>query len=135
MSKLKKTERAQLKQKFGGHCACCGCVLGDKWHADHIENVDRKIEFCPKRGLKSSSEMNRPELDTIENMNPACASCNISKHSMSLDTWRKILEDTNRKLFAYVKNYRLAVAFGQIQETPKPIVFWFEKYQAQEASQ
>ncbi|MDX8205518.1 hypothetical protein WDA38_11070 [Acinetobacter pittii] len=37
--KLTKQQRAELKQKFGGHCAYCGDLLGDKWHADHIEAV------------------------------------------------------------------------------------------------
>ncbi|EPK4453012.1 HNH endonuclease, partial [Acinetobacter baumannii] len=41
--KLTKQQRAELKQKFGGHCAYCGELLGDKWHADHIEAVKRDL--------------------------------------------------------------------------------------------
>ena len=40
---LTKLQRAELKQKFGGHCAYCGELLGDKWHADHIEAVKRDL--------------------------------------------------------------------------------------------
>ncbi|TPT11925.1 HNH endonuclease, partial [Acinetobacter baumannii] len=29
--KLNKKQREELKQKFGGHCAYCGELLGDKW--------------------------------------------------------------------------------------------------------
>ncbi|HHR4690493.1 TPA: HNH endonuclease, partial [Salmonella enterica] len=35
---LTKKQRAELRMKFGGRCAYCGCVLPEKgWHADHVE--------------------------------------------------------------------------------------------------
>ena len=37
--KLTKTQRKELKQKYDGRCAYCGSVLGDKWHADHLDTV------------------------------------------------------------------------------------------------
>ncbi|MFW8236293.1 HNH endonuclease, partial [Klebsiella pneumoniae] len=40
---LTKKQRAELRMKFGGRCAYCGCELGDKWHADHVEAVRRNI--------------------------------------------------------------------------------------------
>lgn len=43
--KLNKTQRAELKQKFGGHCAYCGILLGEKWHADHILPVRRDFRW------------------------------------------------------------------------------------------
>ena len=39
---LSKKQRAALREKWGGKCAYCGCDLGNNWHADHIEAVDRK---------------------------------------------------------------------------------------------
>ena len=38
---LTKKQRAELRMKFGGRCAYCGCELGDKWHADHVQPVIR----------------------------------------------------------------------------------------------
>lgn len=38
---LTKKQRAELRMKFGGRCAYCGCELGEKWHADHVKPVIR----------------------------------------------------------------------------------------------
>ncbi len=40
---LTKKQRTELRMKFGGRCAYCGCELSDKWHADHVEAVRRNI--------------------------------------------------------------------------------------------
>lgn len=86
--RLNKKQRAELKMKFGGHCAYCGDQLGDKWHADHIEAV--KLDIIHVGGGKLiSGEITKPHLDTIENMNPACIPCNSNKSSMPLESWRR----------------------------------------------
>lgn len=116
--RLKKGERAELKLKFGGMCAYCGDELGENWQADHL---------IPIRRNGDGTCLN-PEYDVVENLMPACTTCNKSKHSFSLETWRSMLEDTNRKLKAYVSNFRLALKFGQVVETEKPIIFHFESF-------
>ena len=117
--KLTKTQRKELKQKYDGRCAYCGSVLGDKWHADHLDAVVRDLV---------TGKPENPEHDVIENLMPACRVCNNNKHSFTLEFWRKQLEDSNRKLREYVANYRLALMFGQVQETEQPIIFHFEKW-------
>ncbi|MCU0121802.1 HNH endonuclease [Pseudomonas sp. B2M1-30] len=71
--RLKKAEREQVRLKYGGHCAYCGVLLGEKWHADHFEAV--------RRGTSPRWEGNaeRPENHNLENMMPACVPCNLSK--------------------------------------------------------
>ena len=115
--KLNKKQRAELKMMFGGHCAYCGCVLGDKWHADHVEALLRG--YCPDRYKKGA--------DDISNLFPACVSWNISKMTFSIEEWRSFLMTKVDKLTKYEKNFRLAVAFGQVEITAKPIVFYFEE--------
>ena len=128
--KLSKAQREQLKNKFGGHCAYCGDELNDKWHADHIEAVDRILAWCPKRGVKSTGEMNKPHLDTIENLNPSCVPCNINKHSMSLESWRKSIEHyRDVQLLRDSTHARHLHRFGLIEIKPDPVVFFFESYQ------
>ena len=127
--KLTKAQREQLKNKFGGHCAYCGCDLSDKWHADHIEAVDRVLAWCPKRGVKSTGEMHKPHLDTIENLNPSCVPCNINKHSMSLELWRKsIAHYRDVQLLRDSTHARHLHRFGLIEIKDKPVVFFFEIY-------
>lgn len=128
--KLSAKQRATLREKFGGRCAYCGEPLEDRWHADHIEAVERKLERVSAGGvsrLRTTSEVHRPERDTIGNMNPACAPCNLDKHAMSLEGWRKKLEGAVGVLARNQPTYRHAVRFGLVQETAAPVVFYFEK--------
>lgn len=135
--KLTKVEREQLKQKFGGHCAYCGVVLGARWHADHLESIGRNFKFVfdeKKRChvAKSDGTCLRPENDTIENLMPACIKCNINKHSMSLESWRTVLTNYINGLNSHAKYamYQHAKRFGLVQETQKPVTFFFETYKA-----
>lgn len=126
--KLTKAQREQLKNKFGGHCAYCGCDLGDKWHADHIEAVKRDIIHVGG-GKLVSGEMTRPHLDTIENMNPACVPCNLNKSSMSIEGWRGVLSGYRKALIRDSHTFRHSLRFGLVEFTDKPVVFFFETYQ------
>lgn len=118
--KLTKQQRAELKMKFGGHCAYCGDLLGDKWHADHLAPI--------YRGHDENKDISHRGKDEPENMMPACVSCNLSKSVFSLDVWRKELGEKVARLTKYEKNFRLAVAFGQVEIKPDPVVFFFEKW-------
>lgn len=70
MTTITKKQRAELRMKFGGRCAYCGCELPEKgWHADHVEAVLRKSEQCMKAAakgifkLKATGEFYRPEAE------------------------------------------------------------------------
>jgi hypothetical protein len=128
--KLTKAQRAALREKFGGRCAYCGQPLGDKWHADHIEPVERKMKYVSGIGLVSTGEMHRPHRDTVENMNPACPPCNIDKHSMTLEDWRGMIARSNDVLTRDVSTFRRAVRYGLVTLAPKPVVFYFETLEA-----
>ena len=123
---LSKSQRAALREKFGGRCAYCGQLLGDKWHADHIKHVERKMKHVPGRGFVSTGEMHRPERDTLQNMNPACVPCNLDKHSMTLEDWRGMIERSTDVLARDVSTFRRAVRYGLVTLTAKPVVFYFE---------
>jgi 5-methylcytosine-specific restriction endonuclease McrA len=127
--KLTSAQREQVRMKFGGKCAYCGCDLPQRWHADHLKAVERKLIIKDRRAV-SSSEMWRPHNDTLENMMPSCPPCNIDKHSMSLDSWRRKLEQTLRVLFDSYPTYRHAIRFGLVAESPKQIKFYFEVLEA-----
>ncbi|HFI1946174.1 TPA: HNH endonuclease [Yersinia enterocolitica] len=136
MAKITKKQRAQLREMFGGKCAYCGCDLPERgWHADHIEPVIRKLESVrlpPGSGfthkLVTTGEMHRPELDSIENLYPSCAPCNIFKASMSLESFRSEISEQMGRLKGKSVNYRTAFRFDQVIETPSPVIFWFEKF-------
>ncbi|MDQ8951966.1 HNH endonuclease [Acinetobacter rudis] len=127
--KLSKIQRAELKQKFNGHCAYCGELLGDKWHADHIEAVKRELEYVGGGVLRTTSEMLRPHNDTLENLNPACVPCNTNKSSMSLESWRHMLGHyRDVQLLRDSTHARHLHRFGLIEIKPNPVVFFFETF-------
>lgn len=119
--KLTKRQRVELKQKYGGHCAYCGELLGDKWHADHLAPI--------YRGYGPEEEIAHRGKDELENMMPACVSCNLSKSVFPLEVWRNELKEKVERLTKYEKNFRLVVAFGQVKITHKPVKFFFETYE------
>ncbi|MRV72520.1 HNH endonuclease [Duganella sp. FT92W] len=132
--KLTKAQRSTLHAMFGGRCAYCGEPLGERWHADHVLPVERKLQHVRGKGLVPTGELYRPENDTIANLMPACPPCNIDKHMMSLEDWRGKLSRSLDVLARSQPTYRHARRFGLLQETPKLITFYFERVAQPEAA-
>lgn len=130
---LSKKQRAELREKFGGRCAYCGGLLGDKWHADHVEPIVRN-DWFKRAGFTKELHCppDHPERDTLANMNPACPPCNIDKHSLTLEGWRELMQRSNEVLMRDVSTFRRAVRYGLVTLNSEPIVFYFEKLAAQQ---
>ncbi len=148
---LTKQQRLDLRMKFGGKCAYCGCDLPEKgWHADHVEAVRREW-WKSTQGYKDShgwrhevvngkivriavplekAGLERPENDTLDNLFPSCRPCNIDKHCMSLEDWRQIVADKVGVLRRNYKAFSHAERFGLVAATGTQVVFWFEKWGA-----
>lgn len=121
-------KRQAIWDKTGGKCFYCGCDLPEKgWHADHMEPIQRKLKSDEKRGLYTTDDCHRPDRDNEANKVPACASCNINKHSLSVEGFRRLIEGFVRSLNARNTQYIVAKRYGLIQETSSPVVFWFER--------
>ncbi|EBN0859010.1 HNH endonuclease [Salmonella enterica] len=121
MTTITKKQRAELRMKFGGRCAYCGCELPEKgWHADHVEAVLRKSEQCMKAAakgifkLKATGEFYRPEAERLENLFPACAPCNLLKASYSLEMFREQVSLQVERGRKSSMNFRTAERFGLI---------------------
>lgn len=155
---MKKSDRQKIFDKFGGRCAYCGCELEKGWHIDEIEPVRRRYKtvkggwaingkVLPKeewiklseeditnRGLKWKEDYlafdgyDHPERLTLENQNPACASCNINKHSMSLEGFRQLISGFMYHLNNVSTQYKIAKRYGLIQETGIEVKFYFETH-------
>ncbi len=117
---LSKKQRAELKQKFGGRCAYCGCELGDKWHADHVKAIYRNSQ--------ADTGMDRPENEREDNYFPACPPCNLFKTVWTIEQFRSEIQVQVARARAYSGNFRVAERFGLIEEIKKPVVFWFEQF-------
>lgn len=124
---MKKADRQKVFEKFGGRCAYCGCELENGWHVDHFESVGRKLKYNPDKGrLETTNKMDRPENHCIENMMPSCPSCNRLKHSMELEGFREVIAGFTKSLNSYHNQYKFAKRYGLVEETGKPVIFYFE---------
>lgn len=111
------TKREVVFNKFGGRCAYCGEPLAPRWHMDHLEPVVRNTRTGQKQ---------YPERDNIDNLVPACAPCNIQKHSNSLEVFRDHIKQFVNSLNLYHNQYKFAKKYGLVQETNKNVIFYFE---------
>ena len=133
---MNKKERQLIFEKYGGKCAYCGCELEKGWHADHLKPIDRYVELVRDEmgfvvrdenyNVKRVVKIGRPENDTIENMNPSCASCNINKHNMTIEEFRKQIKGFLNSLNLRSTQYKFAKKYGLIEETGKEVIFYFE---------
>ena len=120
--KLSKKRQA-IYDKSNGHCWYCGCKLVKGWHADHFYPIRRNN---PKWINDKTNACEHPEHDTEENKVPACASCNIMKSQMGIEDFRDVISQFVESLNLYTNQYKFAKRYNLIQETNKPVVFWFE---------
>lgn len=134
---LTKKQRAALRDMFGGHCAYCGCVLPEKWHADHVEPCLRKSKIVYSDATDTyryqhTGEFWSPESNRADNYFPACVACNIDKGPCTLEVWRAALQHSADVLRRNYATFRHAERFGLITANEPVVVFYFEKLRAQE---
>lgn len=135
---MNQKQRILLRGKYGGKCAYCGCELPKRWHADHMVPILRinKYERVVINGVTklktiSTGKCEKPHLDTMENLVPACPSCNNKKSSMELETFRTFLQESAKRLAERDSRFRMAVKFGLVTVNEPKVRFWFEKFKGE----
>lgn len=148
---MKKADRQLIFDKYGGRCAYCGEPLVKGWHVDEIEPCRRNYEWRPGHWTKGGNHhMSEDALTArgskwiegrdvfvgyehterlhIDNQMPACASCDINKHSMSLEDFRSLIAGFMKHLNEINTQYKIAKRYGLVREDIKPVVFYFETF-------
>lgn len=111
--RLTQAERQEVYDKMGGHCAYCGCEITlRQMQADH------KVP------------LHLGGADTVDNMFPACRSCNHYKSTLTVDKFREAVQAMPRVLARDNVTYRNAMRFGVVTPTPHPVVFYYERREA-----
>lgn len=128
-----KPNRQAVHAKYHGHCAYCGCEIAIKdMQVDHVipqRNFDWHIKNqhkIPER-LK---HLTLSDLNHIDNLMPACRSCNKFKDTYWIEAFRNEIEQQIERLREYKPTFRLAERYGLIKCNPKPVIFYFEMYEA-----
>ena len=124
---MKAKDRQIIFDKYNGRCAYCGCELQKGWHVDELLPVLRNMKWnADKTKYIHDGTYEHPERLHIDNQMPSCPSCNINKHSMSLEDFRSLIQNFIYSLNKNFVQYKIAKRYGLIQETIKPVVFYFE---------
>ena len=112
---ISKKTREAVYQKYAGHCAYCGRPIAYKdMQVDH---------FRPLRAWDTEDA----GTDDISNLMPACRMCNHYKRANSIETFRRYIREIPHKLRDnYI--YKVGLAYGNVTEREKPIVFYFELF-------
>ena len=111
-------------KKYDGHCAYCGCLI--KRESFTIDHINAKYRGFPEWQIKHQNLIRGT--DDIENYNPCCQSCNSSKSTLSIESWRKEITLKVGRLNRDVSGYRLLKRFGLIEEKQNPVKFYFENF-------
>ncbi len=122
---MKKADREIIRMKFDGKCAYCGCELTNGWHVDEIQPCRRNLKRSNGK-VTHDGTYEHPERLHIDNQYPACASCNINKHSMSLEHFRASIAGFMKHLNEINTQYKIAKRYGLVLETGNEVKFYFE---------
>lgn len=155
---MNKRDRDIIFNKYGKRCAYCGCELNKSFHVDELLPVVRKTKYeegywrHTVTGEKIVSLMlipdgesrdnyqrvkprhvfdgyTYPERLNIDNQMPSCASCNINKHSESLERFRESIKGYMKHLNEHSTQYKIAKRYGLVVETDIEVKFYFETLQ------
>lgn len=121
---ISKKVRQALYEKYNHRCAYCGCELEYKdMQVDHIISVYRN---------ELHKELSEKELYDINNLLPACRKCNFYKSDMTIEKFRNSLTKVMMPNLQKTFQFKLAINYGLICETHKPIKFYFERLRESE---
>lgn len=110
---ISKATRIKVYEKYGGHCAYCGCELAYKdMQVDH---------FVPLHGYFQNGS------DEIRNLMPSCRTCNHYKRANPLELWRIFIQEIPLKLRETNYIYKVGLKYGLIVEQEHPVEFYYER--------
>lgn len=108
--RLSLAEREAVYNKMSGRCAYCGKPIAfGAMQVDHVVPLRKGGE------------------DTLENMLPACRSCNHYKSTLTVEQFRVAVARMPEVLMRDCVTYKTAVRFGVVWPIQKPVTFYFER--------
>ena len=122
---IPKKVKTSVFNKYGGHCAYCGCDLVMTKKESLEKNmpsmqIDHQV---PWRNRNLTEE----ELNHFDNLMPSCGKCNLYKRAKSLEGYRKFLKELHLRI---EKQYcvQMGIKYGLLDNINKwNGIFYFEK--------
>ncbi len=120
MANLSKKQRESIYAKYNGHCSYCGKEIAYKeMQVDH-QIPQRRATARAGRGILPIEK-----IENFDNYFPSCRRCNLHKRSVSLETYRRYVEEIPQKLLATFI-YKAGLDYKLIEVKPRKIKFYFE---------
>ena len=123
-----KVNRTDVLNKCNGRCGYCGNDLKGKFQIDHII-PQREFWVCIMNKWKIPiflRHLTIADVNHIDNLMPACGSCNNYKSAKPLETFRSEISELVNRLNKRFTQYKIAKRYGLIQETNIEVKFYFE---------
>ncbi len=121
--------RNEIWLKYDKHCAYCGHEIEFKaMQVDHIMGKEN-FKFYISNNYQIPEFLKHLTIDDLnhnDNLNPSCRKCNNYKSDFDLEGFRRELSLQLERLHKISTLYGRALRYGQIKETPSPIIFYFE---------
>ena len=127
MANLNKKQRELIYNKYNGHCSYCGKKIAYK-----DMQVDHQI---PQRRATARAGRGRVPIEKVENFDNyycSCRRCNLHKRAVSLETYRRYVEEIPEKLLATFI-YKAGLDYKLIEVKPRKIKFYFEMTEEERA--
>jgi 5-methylcytosine-specific restriction endonuclease McrA len=86
--------------------------------------VDAGIKW--KEGRYVTIGYANPDAHHIDNYMPSCPPCNINKHGDTIEQFREAISGYLHSLNLRMVQYKMVKKYGLVEETNKPVVFYFE---------
>lgn len=112
-----KIDRKAVYEKYNGHCAYCGREIGIK-----DMQVDHLVPQIMYDRRKAQGDRNE-----IDNLMPSCRVCNHYKRAESLEIFRKWIRTIPCKLAEREYIYKVGMAYGFYDDSPRDVIFYFER--------
>jgi len=104
--------RKAVYEKFNGCCAYCG---------KEIEFKDMQVDhIIPKRNGGT---------DDFDNLFPTCRRCNHYKRTLSIESFRRTIEEIPLKLMERQYIFKVGVDYGFFEPHRRRVEFYFEQFE------
>lgn len=119
-----KKERMAVYEKYGGHCAYCGCEIDYKdMQVDHAVPVNG--------GPQSDLMLREGTMNNTDNLMPACRQCNFYKEASDIENFRWKIREVLQHSCINTFQARLGMKYGIITFNGWDGKFFFETFNKQ----
>ena len=114
-----KIDRLRVYEKYGGHCGYCGKELKTA--------KDMQVDHITPKWMVNNKFLVLPDINDINNLMPACRSCNHYKRGDDLEQFRSKMKTLHERVCSHYIG-KVALDYSIVEIKPFTGFFYFELY-------